>query len=191
MCSKDMILCVVVSLLLGIVVSSNYGAVHGNGLKGWTFLKMTTDLPGPFMIFETNLAGGVFELQFKTFVKNAFILYQDDGGISDHIYVFFQNGKLRFFFYLSANNGRISVEGDFTTLNYYNDFQWHTIEIVRDANATSFIVDNGKERKIFNTYGYQSLYVSHLWLGGFKKDMLINDLSNANPFYLYALPINK
>ena len=155
----------------------------------FTFLRTDPDLPGPLMRFNLSLASGIFEFEFKTFVKKALMLYQDDKGKSDHIQVSLQGGRLWFVFYVS--NNKPGITGRFSSAQKYNDFRWHSVRIERNASITSFIVDHGTERKNFNTEGYLSSFDSTLLIGGFSLDQIINDVSNPDAFYLYATPLSK
>ena len=155
----------------------------------FTFLRTDTNLPGPLMRFNLSLASGIFEFEFKTFVKKALMLYQDDNGKSDHIQVTLQDGRLWFVFYVS--NDEPGITGRFASAKKYNDFKWHSVRIERNASITNFIVDHGEERKSFNTDGYLSSLKSTLLIGGFSRDQIINDVSNPGAFYIYALPMSK
>lgn len=178
-----------IAFFLLLVLLKPYNATRQS--KVFTFLRTDKRLPGPSMGFNNSLASGVFEFEFKTFVDRALVLYQDDNGISDHIQITFQNGRLWFVFYVSQNNK--GIHRKFTSENKYNDFNWHTIRIERNASVTSFIVDRGKERKSFETYGYRSSFKSTLFVGGFGPDKYLysNDLSNPGALSIYVWPIWK
>lgn len=154
-------------------------------VKTLTLLKTESKVPGPSLRFNKSLASGIFEFEFKTFVDTALVLYQDDEGKSDHIQITFQEGRLWFLFYLNKNNNP-GMQRGFTSERTYNDFEWHSIRIERNASATSFIVDNGEEIKTIPTYGYQSLFTSTLLIGGFDFDQYVNDLSNQGAFFVYV-----
>ena len=155
----------------------------------FTFLRTDTNLPGPLMRFNISLASGIFEFEFKTFVKRALVLYQDDEGRSDHVQITLEDGRLWFQFYVSDN--KPGIVGQFTSAKKYNDFNWHSVRIERNVSITSFIVDHGKERKDVETYEYQSSFTTTLLIGGLGATQTINGLSNVDVFYIYFLPINK
>ena len=179
-----------IAFFLLLLLSTPYNATRQRQSKVFTFLRTDTVLPGPSMRFNKSLASGIFEFEFKTFVDNALVLYQDDEGKSDHIVLSFQDGRLWFLFYLSYNDGPIT-EGKFTSENKYNDFDWHSVRIERNASITSFIIDHGKERKRFATHGYLSSFTSDLLIGGFSRDQFANDLSNQAAWSLYVKPFDK
>ena len=58
------------------------------------FLRNSVSLPGPSMAFNVSLGVGTFEFQFKTFVKRALVLYQDDQGYSDYLELTLQDGRI-------------------------------------------------------------------------------------------------
>ena len=153
--------------------------------KVYTLLRTDTDLPGPYMIFDKSLASGIFEMEFKTFVDKALMLYQDDSGKSDHIMATLQSGRVYFSFYLSNNHTPV-VNPVFKSKKKYNDFDWHSLRIERNASVTSIILDNGKERKSYRTKKYLSSFSSNLLIGGFRKDQLVNGISKLDAFIIYA-----
>jgi hypothetical protein len=54
--------------------------------NAFTFFKnKNSDRYGPTMSFKKSLNKGIFAFEFKTFVEQALILYQDDNGWKDYI----------------------------------------------------------------------------------------------------------
>ncbi|XP_028402615.1 neurexin-3b-like [Dendronephthya gigantea] len=157
----------------------------------YTFLRTDTILPGPSMSFKISLASGVFEFEFKTWVDQALVLYQDDQGISDHIQLTIQEGRLWFSFYGSKENTNPEdrIHGKFTSEKKYNDFSWHNVRIERNTSVTSIFINNGEERKSFQTNGLSS-FTSNLTIGGFDREY-ISDLSSNGIYKIYAAPVNK
>ena len=84
----------------------------------------------PRLIYDglsINLCRGKLEFEFKTFLKTAVVLYQDDGGMHrNYVAINLQNGHLQ----LMANFVYMTDVVDFTTSkNTYNDFKWHSVGI--------------------------------------------------------------
>ena len=80
----------------------------------------------PRLIYDglsINLCRGELEFEFKTFLKTAVVLYQDDGGGWDYVAINLQNGHL----HLKASFGMVVVYT--TSNNTYNDFKWHSVGI--------------------------------------------------------------
>ena len=162
----------------------------------FTFLKTDVKMPGPSMSFNISLASGVFEFKFKTWVDRALVLYQDDKGISDHILLSIQGGRLWFSFYGSKNSrADARLHGKFTSKKTYNDFKWYTVRIERNASITSIFItkeneENEMEKKSFKTSGLSS-FTSNLAIGGLASDQYRSDLSDQAAFTIYATPIDK
>lgn len=179
-----------IALFFLLLLLKSYNAVRQKHSKVFTFLRSDTKLPGPSMLFNESLASGVFQFEFKTFVNLALVLYQDDNGISDHIQVTIQNGRIYFSFYVNSN-GSPGVGDTFKSNSTYNDFRWHSLRIERNSSYTGIVLDNGKERENFETLGYKSKFISNLLIGGFRDDQYSNDLSNPSAFWLYVSPFSK
>lgn len=150
-----------------------------------TFLRHDVHLPGPSMRFNESLGKGIFEFEFKTFAESALVLYQDDQGMSDYVQLVLNQGKLSFSFYASKNRTP-GTQGYFTSEKRYNDFEWHSVRIERNASITKLIVDHGMEAKQFKTNDETSMFTSSLLLGGLHADQYLNDLSSPNAFDIYA-----
>ena len=173
-----------------LLILTPYNATRQKPSTVVTFLRTDTELPGPSMRFNESLASGVFEFEFKTLVNRALVLYQDDNGKSDHIQVSFQSGRVWFSFVVNDNNRGV-IEGKFTSKEKYNDFRWHSLRIERNVSITSIILDDGKEKRSFQTEGHQSSFKSHLIIGGFGLNQHVNDITNQGAFIIYVLPLSK
>ena len=174
-----------ITFLLLLILMTPQNAARQKRSSVFTLLRIDTGLHGPSLNFNKSLVSGVFEFQFKTLVNRALVLYQDDKGKSDYIQVSIQSGRVWF----NVNVGRI-IAGTFTSRKKYNDFRWHTLRIERNSSMTSIILDNGKERKSFNTEGHLSSFVSDLIIGGFDH-LSPNDITDQGAYSIYIHPLTK
>lgn len=175
--------------LLVALLRRERGAVRADQSTEYTFFRNGVELPGPSMSFNVCLGEGSFEFQFKTFVKRALVLYQDDHGKSDYIEVTLQDGKI----YLAFNirDAPLGTKREwFQSEKKYNDFEWHKVTIKRSVHEITISV--GAEGKTFVT-GARSDFTSDLQIGGFptKRIDSVNEISRQDAWLLYLLPLNK
>lgn len=165
-------------------------AAKNAGIRFW---RSGDGLPGPSMSFDVCLGTGTFEFQFKTFVKRALVLYQDDQGYSDYLELTLQDGRIYLAFNLVQdwkNRRNWLFPRLFRSEKRYNDFEWHKVKIVRTWHETSIYVDD--ESKTFESRG-RSTFESKLQVGGFSPERLakLNEISKQTAWKLYATPFNK
>ena len=160
-------------------------AAKNAGIRFW---RSGDGLPGPSMSFDVCLGTGTFEFQFKTFVKRALVLYQDDQGYSDYLELTLQDGKIYLAFLVQEAQNRKNWL--FRSKKRYNDFEWHTVKLVRTWRETSIHVD--RESKTFETRG-RSTFTSNLQIGGFTPERLniLNEISKQEAWKLYVTPFDK
>ena len=144
-------------------------------------LTLYTDEMKPFytwprLIYNSgiNLCEGEFEFEFKTFLRDALVLYQDDNGMKDSLAITLQDGHL----HVEAEFGD-EFYGNYTTPKTYNDFKWHTVGVRLKCpdpclEVTIDQVMYKKER--VNVCRLDT----DLQIGGFSSKRTISSVSNSN-----------
>lgn len=137
----------------------------------------------PRLIYDgsvVNLCKGELNFEFKTFLKTALVLYQDDGG-ADWT-----------FFAIDLRDGRLHVEADLghmidlenVTSKTYNDFKWHSVGI--RLKCPEPCVEITVDDKVVYRKGMTNImsckFTENLQIGGFSKERLddINSVTWAD-----------
>ena len=100
----------------------------------------------PRLIYDnssTNLCEGELKFQFKTFLKDALVLYQDDNGEKDSLAITLQDGHLRVEVLFGWD-----FHADYKTAETYNDFKWHVLGVRLNCPETCLevTIDDQKYR---------------------------------------------
>jgi hypothetical protein len=78
----------------------------------------------PRIIYDnSSLCKGELKFEFKTFLKDALVLYQDDYGVGDFLAITLQDGHFRV---ITAFGEKIKKH---KTSKKYNDFKWHSVVV--------------------------------------------------------------
>lgn len=124
-----------------------------------------------YNVSRINLCEGELEFEFKTFLKTAVVLYQDDGGHWNYVAINLQNGHL----HLMADFG---MPVTFTTKkDTYNDFKWHSVGI--RLNCPKPCIEMTVDKKEVYTIKRSEItsFTTELQIGGFS-DARLNDRSS-------------
>lgn len=151
----------------------------------FTLQASNTDLmEWPRIIYDgsmINLCRGDFQFQFKTFLKTAVVLYQDDGGESDFFTINLENGRLRV---IAAFGISENWHTDYTTsINTYNDFKWHTVGVRLNCSYPCVEISVDGEVKYKEPGRERCKFTSDLQIGGFTKQRL--DDTNSISYRVY------
>lgn len=138
-----------------------------------------------------NLCRGILQFEFKTFLKTAVVLYQDDGDESDFFAINLKDGRL----HVMATFGKSeNLHTNYTTPKAsYNDFAWHRVGI--HLNCPSPCVQISIDENV--------VYVKQRWkicnltgdlqIGGFARLRLSGSNSSSRRSYessyiFYSVP---
>lgn len=122
---------------------------------------------------------GNLTFHFKTESKNGFLIYQDDKGQCQYIYLSMADGQLR----LRLKMGNCEETQTLHIGNKLNDGRWHKVTVQRDSAMTSLTVDNLSNNTIYNGEVKNLIVKSDLIVGGIPWSTPLNDLSFPPIFY--------
>lgn len=160
--------------MLAIVVIVQLSFIAGS-LAG-TGLRFPKD-PTAFAVFKgwNARTNGTLQFHFRTHNQNGFLIYADDKGQCEYIYLNLAEGRLR----LRLKMGNCEETQTLLVGHKLADGKWHKVTVQRNYSVTSVTVDGdfinstyyeGIDRHIF---GVQS----DLFVGGIPVYTLLNDLS--------------
>ncbi|KAH8306323.1 hypothetical protein KR018_007569 [Drosophila ironensis] len=118
-----------VSLAASFVTISAGFQLDGSQNSFYTFRKWYTGL------------NGTLELEFKTEQPNGLVLYTDDGGTYDFFELKLVEGALRLRYNLGGGAQIITVGRDL------HDGHWHKVQVLRNDEQTSLIVDGVAQQR--------------------------------------------
>lgn len=123
---------------------------------------------------------GNLTFHFKTESENGFLVYQDDHGQCQYIYLSLADGRLR----LRLKMGECDQTQTLHVGHKLNDAKWHKVTVQRDFEVTRLTVDNLTNSTIYNGRRKQILVIkSDLLVGGIPWSTPLNDLSFPPIFY--------
>lgn len=118
-----------VSLAASFVTLSAGFQLDGSQSSFYTFRKWYTGL------------NGTLELEFKTEQPNGLVLYTDDGGTYDFFELKLVEGALRLRYNLGGGAQIITVGREL------HDAHWHKVQVLRNDEQTSLIVDGVSQQR--------------------------------------------
>jgi len=160
--------------MLGVVVILQLSFAAGS-LSARTGLRFSKD-PTAYAAFkgwnaETN---GTLTFHFKTDNKNGFLVYEDDKGQCQHIYLSLAGGRLR----LRLEMGCCDATQILLVGHNLADGKWHKVTVQRNYKYTTITVDSWTNSTEYKGRGAQTLGVqSDLFVGGMPWYKPFNDLS--------------
>ena len=124
---------------------------------------------------------GNLTFHFKTESKNGFLIYQDDKGQCQYIYLSMADGQLR----LRLKMGNCEVTQTLHVGHKLYDGRWHKVTVQRDSAVTRLTVDNLSNSTIYNGRVKNLIVKSDLIVGGipWSTQLKLNDLSFPPIFY--------
>lgn len=160
--------------MLGVVVIFQLSLIAGS-LAARTGLRFSKD-PTAFAVFKSWNAktNGNLTFHFKTDNKNGFLVYEDDRGQCQYIYLSLADGRLR----LRLKMGNCDETQTLLVGHNLANGQWHKVIVQRNYEWTTITVDNWTNSTIYKGKGRQILGVqSDLFVGGIPWYKPFNDLS--------------
>ncbi|XP_064550365.1 neurexin 1 isoform X2 [Drosophila montana] len=118
-----------VSLVASFITISAGFQLDGSQSSFYTFRKWYTGL------------NGTLELEFKTEQPNGLVLYTDDGGTYDFFELKLVEGALRLRYNLGGGAQIITVGREL------HDGHWHKVQVLRNDDQTSLIVDGVSQQR--------------------------------------------
>lgn len=118
-----------VSLVASFITISAGFPLDGSQSSFYTFRKWYTGL------------NGTLELEFKTEQPNGLVLYTDDGGTYDFFELKLVEGALRLRYNLGGGAQIITVGREL------HDGHWHKVQVLRNDDQTSLIVDGVSQQR--------------------------------------------
>lgn len=118
-----------VSLVTSFITISAGFQLDGSQSSFYTFRKWYTGL------------NGTLELEFKTEQPNGLVLYTDDGGTYDFFELKLVEGALRLRYNLGGGAQIITVGREL------HDGHWHKVQVLRNDDQTSLIVDGVSQQR--------------------------------------------
>ncbi|XP_017847809.1 neurexin-1 isoform X2 [Drosophila busckii] len=118
-----------VSLVASFITISAGFQLDGSQNSFYTFRKWYTGL------------NGTLELEFKTEQPNGLVLYTDDGGTYDFFELKLVEGALRLRYNLGGGAQIITVGREL------HDGHWHKVQVIRNDEQTSLIVDGVSQQR--------------------------------------------
>lgn len=118
-----------VSLVASFITISAGFQLDGSQNSFYTFRKWYTGL------------NGTLELEFKTEQPNGLVLYTDDGGTYDFFELKLVEGALRLRYNLGGGAQIITVGREL------HDGHWHKVQVLRNDDQTSLIVDGVSQQR--------------------------------------------
>ncbi|PFX20378.1 neurexin-3b-like [Stylophora pistillata] len=124
---------------------------------------------------------GNLTFHFKTESKNGFLIYQDDKGQCQYIYLSMADGQLR----LRLKMGNCELTQTLHVGHKLYDGRWHKVTVQRDSAVTRLTVDNLSNSTIYNGRVKNLIVKSDLIVGGipWSTQLKLNDLSFPPIFY--------
>lgn len=131
-------------------------------------------------VSTVNLCGVKSELsfEFKTFLSDAIVLYQDDGGEQNFVAINLKKGRLHF----TAEFGgeRLTHRSRET----FNDFEWHLVNVRLKCPRPCFEVTTNNKRLLYRRhYRKRCEMKTNLQIGAFDWERLEN--TNTITFLTY------
>lgn len=160
--------------MLGVVVILQLSFLAGS-LSARTGLRFSKD-PTAFAVFKgwNAKTNGNLTFHFKTDNKNGFLVYEDDRGQCEYIYLSLADGRLR----LRLKMGDCDETQTLLVGHNLADGKWHKVTVQRNYKSTRITVDNWTNSTDYKGKGRQTLGVqSDLFVGGMPWYKPFNDLS--------------
>lgn len=159
--------------MLGVVVIFQLCLIAGS-LAG-TGLRFSKD-PTAFAVFKgwNAKTNGTLTFHFRTDNENGFLVYEDDKGQCEYIYLSLTDGRLR----LRLKMGQCDETQTLLVGQKLADGKWHKVTVQRKYAWTSVTVDSLTNSTFYKGRGRQILGVeSDLFVGGIPWYTRFNDLS--------------
>lgn len=160
--------------MLGVVVIFQLSLIAGS-LAARTGLRFSKD-PTAFAVFKgwNAKTNGNLTFHFKTDNKNGFLVYEDDRGQCQYIYLSLADGRLR----LRLKMGNCDETQTLLVGHNLANGQWHKVTVQRNYEWTTITVDSWTNSTMYEGRGRQILGVqSDLFVGGIPWYKPFNDLS--------------
>ena len=144
-------------------------------LSARTGLRFSKD-PTAFAVFKgwNAKTNGTLTFHFKTDNKNGFLVYEDDKGQCQYIYLSLVDGRLR----LRLKMGHCDKTQTLLVGHNLADGKWHKVTVQRNYKSTTITVDAWTNSTEYKGKGRQTLGVqSDLFVGGMPLYKPLNDLS--------------
>ena len=144
-------------------------------LSARTGLRFSKDRTA-FAVFKgwNAKTNGTLTFHFKTDNKKGFLVYEDDKGQCEHIYLSLADGRLR----LRLMMGDCDETQTLLVGRNLADGKWHKVTVQRNYKSTRITVDHWTNSTEYKGRGRQTLGVqSDLFVGGMPLNKPFNDLS--------------
>lgn len=105
-------------------------------VRAWSFLLEGSSTSYAQFCKWNAAVNATLELEFKTNQGSGLLLYTDDGGTYDFFEIKLVEGAVRLRYNLGGGAQIVTVGHDF------GDGQWHKVQILRDNENTTLIVDS-------------------------------------------------
>ena len=132
--------------------------------------------PTAYAVFKgwNAKTNGNLTFHFKTDNKNGFLVYEDDKGQCQYIYLSLADGRLR----LGLKMGNCDETQALLVGHNLADGKWHKVTVQRNFKYTTITVDSWTSSTEYKGRGKQTLGVqSDLFVGGIPLTKPLNDLS--------------
>lgn len=160
--------------MLGVVLIFQLSLITGS-VAARTGLRFSKD-PTAFAVFKgwNAKTNGTLTFHFKTDNKNGFLVYGDDCGQCQYIYLSLADGRLR----LRLKMGNCDETQTLLVGHNLANGQWHKVTVQRNYEWTTITVDNWTNSTLYKGRGNGILGVeSDLFVGGIPLYKPLNDLS--------------
>lgn len=160
--------------MIGVVIILQLSFIAGS-LSARTGLRFSKD-PTAFAVFKgwNAKTNGNLTFHFKTDNKNGFLVYEDDKGQCQYIYLSLADGRLR----LRLKMGNCDETQTLLVGHNLANGNWHKVTVQRNYKSTTITVDSWTNSTEYKGRGRQTLGVqSDLFVGGIPWYKPFNDLS--------------
>ena len=164
--------------MLGIVVIFQLSFIAGS-LAG-TGLRFSKDLdPTAFAVFKgwNARTNGTLRFHFRTKNENSFLIYADDSGQCEFIYLSLVDGRFR----LRLKMGNCKETQTLLVGHNLADGKWHKVLVQRNYSITSVTVDD----QLSNSTHYEGYDYD---IFGVRSDLLVGGIPLHKPFNDFSFP---